>query len=79
MSLEGDQARARLHCPASAVQEVPVCPVLSEAVQGGRQELRYHVFPMFTAKMGEMREEMGRQNRVRSHESEISSHHCKGL
>ena len=56
-----------------------MCPVLSEAVQGGRQELRYHVFPMFTAKMGEMREEMGRQNRVRSHESEISSHHCKGL
>lgn len=58
-----------------------MCPVLSEAVQGGRQELRCHVFPMFTARMGETREEMGggRQNRVRSHESEISSHHCEGL
>ena len=34
-------------------------PVFSEAVDGGWQDLRCHVFPVFTARMGETREEVG--------------------
>ena len=50
--------------PARAVQPLlswrsQCVPVLREAVEGGRQELRFQVFPMFTARVGEMREEMG--------------------
>lgn len=59
VSLEGDQARAR-HAVQPLLSWRSQCvPVLREAVEGGRQELRCQVFPMFTARMWETREEIG--------------------